>query len=303
MRFNTIGVLCFVGASAFLPACGLVIEPHYARTIERRDSEAADQGLPQLDASARDATAGEDRTVVAVDATAGEDHTVVTVDADDPVLDATRVDDVLTLPRDAARDSANGARDASQDAARDSSFSTNDGGAVTDAGLPGFGPCSAANTLCPTGSTCCVSASRCLPAWLHAATCSGGSSTCSGVRCGTDQLCCEGVAPSRCVPISSYLTSCPRRRCAVDGMLPDGCGVGRSCCGGFCADTARDPANCGACGRSCAAGQTCATGTCTRCVGDLATDPNVPSIKCCRPLALPPCETGMMCCVPLPFGP
>jgi hypothetical protein len=303
MRFTTVGLLCFVGAGAFLPACGLVIEPQYVRTIAGRDGATADQSAPQLDAIASDATPSEDRTVISVDATAGEDHTVISVDAVEPVLDATRVDAVITPPRDAAADSAIGARDAGQDAARDSSFSTNDGGAITDAGPPGFGACSAANTMCPSGSTCCVSAGRCLPAWLHAATCSGGSSSCTGIRCGTDQLCCEGVSPARCVSISSYLTSCPRRRCTIDGMLPDGCGVGRACCGGFCVDPARDPANCGACARGCAAGQTCAMGACTRCVGNLATDPNVPSLTCCRPLALPPCEPGMMCCVPLPFGP
>jgi hypothetical protein len=35
------------------------------------------------------------------------------------------------------------------------------------------------------------------------------------------------------------------------------------CAGGTCTNTAVDPANCGACGRVCAAGQLCAGGTCS----------------------------------------
>ncbi|MEI8256980.1 MAG: hypothetical protein WCJ30_15005, partial [Deltaproteobacteria bacterium] len=33
-------------------------------------------------------------------------------------------------------------------------------------------------------------------------------------------------------------------------------------CGGMCSNTAVDPSNCGSCGHACAAGETCATGTC-----------------------------------------
>jgi len=40
------------------------------------------------------------------------------------------------------------------------------------------------------------------------------------------------------------------------------CGVGTADCGGICVATMEDPANCGACGNACAAGQVCAAGTC-----------------------------------------
>jgi hypothetical protein len=41
--------------------------------------------------------------------------------------------------------------------------------------------------------------------------------------------------------------------CAVQGLAD---------CGGFCADVSADPYNCGACGRVCAAGDTCSGGAC-----------------------------------------
>ncbi len=52
----------------------------------------------------------------------------------------------------------------------------------------------------------------------------------------------------------------------VDGGL--NCGDGAQVCGGACATLARDPANCGACGNACKAGQVCSAGTCaTSCGG------------------------------------
>jgi hypothetical protein len=40
------------------------------------------------------------------------------------------------------------------------------------------------------------------------------------------------------------------------------CGAGQSPCGGGCADTSTDPANCGVCGTACGAGQACTGGAC-----------------------------------------
>jgi hypothetical protein len=63
-----------------------------------------------------------------------------------------------------------------------------------------------------------------------------------------------------------------------------GCRPGQSDCGGRCVDLTTDPANCGRCGRACAAGEVCNEGTCSstcsaglaNCAGacvELATDP------------------------------
>lgn len=58
---------------------------------------------------------------------------------------------------------------------------------------------------------------------------------------------------------------------ALLGALAAGCEQELVCpadqvdCGGLCAATAVDPANCGACGRACATGEACRAGTCTDC--------------------------------------
>ena len=41
------------------------------------------------------------------------------------------------------------------------------------------------------------------------------------------------------------------------------CGGGTTNCSGVCRDTETDRANCGGCGRACAAGQVCSAGACT----------------------------------------
>ena len=55
--------------------------------------------------------------------------------------------------------------------------------------------------------------------------------------------------PGACDPTTGACTSPARPAGATD-------------CGGACVDTASDPANCGGCGLACAAGETCASGTC-----------------------------------------
>ena len=45
-----------------------------------------------------------------------------------------------------------------------------------------------------------------------------------------------------------------------EGGVP--CGAGLLACGGACVDPGQDPANCGACGTACAAGQVCDVGEC-----------------------------------------
>ena len=50
------------------------------------------------------------------------------------------------------------------------------------------------------------------------------------------------------------------------------CGAGQVLCNGACVNTQTDNANCGACGRACAAGEVCSLGACgTTCAASLAT--------------------------------
>ena len=57
----------------------------------------------------------------------------------------------------------------------------------------------------------------------------------------------------------------PDATASVDVPREDGalaCTTGQTPCGTYCADTARDPLNCGGCGMPCAAGSGCTAGQC-----------------------------------------
>ncbi len=74
-----------------------------------------------------------------------------------------------------------------------------------------------------------------------------------GTSCGPGEFCNEGVcAPNvECSTADAGEVSCA---CSLDRI--------GACCAGRCADTGREPGNCGACGRVCAAGEVCADGEC-----------------------------------------
>lgn len=50
--------------------------------------------------------------------------------------------------------------------------------------------------------------------------------------------------------------------CSFTVILPSCTGAGRTSCGGSCVDLTSNASHCGACGRACATGETCATGVC-----------------------------------------
>ena len=62
--------------------------------------------------------------------------------------------------------------------------------------------------------------------------------------------------------------SCPSKHCGPDGQCAadcsqTGCSNGQTCCNNsYCADLAKDPQNCGACGTACSGKQFCTTSAC-----------------------------------------
>lgn len=72
-----------------------------------------------------------------------------------------------------------------------------------------------------------------------------------GTSCGDGRYCCQGECLSATGPMT------PACACTDD------CGD-KACCGDACRDLEKDKANCGACGRKCAPGETCSRGMCRR---------------------------------------
>ncbi|MEZ4409823.1 MAG: hypothetical protein R3A52_25625 [Polyangiales bacterium] len=140
---------------------------------------------------------------------------------------------------------------------------------------------------CGVGAVCC--ADGCANLTADPLNCGG-----CGVRCAADEACRVG----RCVRVAGCAMGCPMGAlCCTDACVdvlndpnncggcsqrcPAGsdcvagacvdipgcgggppCGVGTTCCGVRCVDTRADATNCGACGRTCTAGQFCADGMC-----------------------------------------
>jgi hypothetical protein len=98
--------------------------------------------------------------------------------------------------------------------------------------------------------------------------CSGapdGTPCSDGNACTTVDACQAGVCVGS-IPVVCAAAD----RCHLPGACDPATGLcssparpgGATDCGSACVDTADDPANCGGCGLACAAGETCASGTC-----------------------------------------
>ncbi len=89
-----------------------------------------------------------------------------------------------------------------------------------------------------------------------------GASNCGTGACARMQLNCMNGATQTCTPGAPAAESCNGIDDDCDGMVDDGLAP-RAFCGSACVDTSNDEANCGACGRACASGQTCTAGACS----------------------------------------
>jgi hypothetical protein len=156
----------------------------------------------------------------------------------------------------------------------DSCTGVADGTRCTNNGLCCSGVCVSAQDLsncggcgrgCPLGTSRCAFG-ECLDSRFNPISCSATAPCPSGNSC-VDVGCTSlpGCEPYQCLP-----PYCAGRS---DGVA---CAFGRNtagnCCGGACVNTARDPDNCGQCGRDCGS-SLCAAGIClvgaeTRCLPD-----------------------------------
>jgi hypothetical protein len=102
--------------------------------------------------------------------------------------------------------------------------------------------CGSCGTMCSAGQHCANGA--CF------------ESACDGGTCAPDSVCAQGACVARaCVGVA----------CGVGEVCSQGhcvCGPGRTQCGDSCVDLALDDANCGMCGKACAAGESCAGSAC-----------------------------------------
>ena len=80
----------------------------------------------------------------------------------------------------------------------------------------------------------------------------GSGQNCCEANCGADSKCDEQAAGM----------SISGGRCDQQCKFTTICQIGQSNCNGVCINTMNDNTNCGGCGRTCASGTRCATGTC-----------------------------------------
>lgn len=100
---------------------------------------------------------------------------------------------------------------------------------------------------CPAGQKLC--GDRCVDVSVDRANCGA-----CGTTCESGAVCSEGACAATC---ATGFTKCEGGAGMADGGAADG-----GTPGAYCARTATDVANCGACGNACAAGERCDTGEC-----------------------------------------
>jgi hypothetical protein len=125
------------------------------------------------------------------------------------------------------------------------------------------GPCGADETPC--GSTCarlkvddlnCGSCGRACEAGKACANAACHPTSCNGMSCDPSSVCFE----NECTDKSCVGVVCPSGTTCSQGACV--CGGGRLDCAGRCVEVSSDDANCGACGASCGAAESCARGAC-----------------------------------------
>jgi hypothetical protein len=129
--------------------------------------------------------------------------------------------------------------------------------------------CGSCGRACPQGTTLC-SGGACLSSYFNNFSCGDKAPCPDGNVC--IAATCPGY-PGGCAPHQCFPPSCAGRDDGVACAFgPDGPGT---CCAGACVSTARDPSNCGQCGRVCKSGlcakSLCDTSAETRCVPDCPT--------------------------------
>ncbi len=143
-----------------------------------------------------------------------------------------------------------------------------------------LGHCGACGRVCmaPAGGTAVCMGGNCIQ------TCPGGQQNCAGT-CRPAGPCmsagsggCQTAGNFVCMSTNAVCDASPRTSgpCTspVGGMCQSGgvcaCTGGQTSCGGTCRTLMTDAQHCGACGRACAPGQTCAGGVCVCPAGQTA---------------------------------
>jgi len=177
---------------------------------------------------------------------------------------------------------------------------------------------------CATGFVCDTSSGVCIPGGTVDMMGGGGDGgscpqACSGLTpyCNSSNHCVGCTMDSQC-PSGHFckVVSDSIATCAIGCMSDDRCGGGTmKCCNMVCVDTGADPANCGACGKTCTApneqaacsGGQCQPGTClpgwgdcdgnaqNGCEANLHADPNnctACGMKCALSNAIVGCADG-----------
>jgi hypothetical protein len=143
------------------------------------------------------------------------------------------------------------------------------------------GKCVACETpsQCPAGDTC--KDFECVPLCGANGSCPTGLSCCGPICVNeqTDPDNCNGCG-DECAPGEACIAGeCKARSSCHGGPV---CGTSEQCCATGCANTNSDPRNCGACGRICQTGETCAGGECSSPMSCHGAPACLPPQQCCE---------------------
>ncbi len=144
----------------------------------------------------------------------------------------------------------------------------------------GASPCTSGQSCCP-GLGCIdtqndpFNCGACGKSCAAGESCNAGVCSCGGKTCGATQACCNGTC-------TDGGCSCGAMTCTSAAPL---------CCNNACVDVFKDNANCGSCGKSCAAPYNCSTGACA-CRGAVCGSSDTCCASGCKQLATDPLNCG-----------